>query len=182
MSGAQFDAARTRMLTKIGDDVARVGWSSIGVFPTVDDDQTQQFMYSIGLPTTLDHPELIVYGLPYRQAHAVLFSAIEEIRRGAKLEPGTKTPNVLEGYDVLIRETDPLTAPHTFAVVWSAVAAAGPAIQGAAEPEPRIVDAVPPIVQVVWPDNEGRFPGDPDCDPATVADQEPVLYDRTEEQ
>jgi hypothetical protein len=137
---------------KIARDVERVGWSSVSVFPNEEGGPT--FTYTIGLPKTLGHPELILYGLPSSQAHGILASAIDEIRSGATLEPGKRYSRVLREFDVEVRACHPSGRPLN-------------AARGFAGGD---VEAV----QIVWPDPEGRFPSDPDVDPAYALVQEPV--------
>jgi hypothetical protein len=136
------------VLEKIGRDIEKHGWSAISVFAT-EDNPGVGFTYTVGLRDSYDHPELIVYTLNALQAHGVLFSAIKNIKEGKGYEKGERRTDVIEGPNgtelpVVIHEVpepgEPLTAARRF--------------------HNRDESAL----QIVWPDPNNRFPGEPGYD------------------
>jgi hypothetical protein len=130
---------------KVLEDIAREGWSGIGVFPT-EVDGTMPFNYTVGL-VEYSHPDLIVMGLHNTQAHGVLCTAVNEIEGGMIFRPDTLSDQVLENYEVAFVEVDdilhdvyPMSMTHQ---LYGAVQA----------------------LQIVWPDIKGRFPWHSDFDP-----------------
>jgi hypothetical protein len=145
-----------RVMEKIAADVEKVGWSAIGVFPTGEGGAP--FTYTIGLVKTLEHPELIVYGLEHKQAHSILWSAIELIKtEEVKLEPGKRYARVIQDLDVEMRAGHPSGRPANAAR--------------------RFYEGDVALVQLVLPDSEGRFPGEDGCDPMFELWQTPSLED-----
>lgn len=141
-----------RVHRKVAGDVAgELGWSAIGVMP--DGDGSYPFTYTVGLTETRDHAELIVWGLNPGLAHGVLGCAIELIDAGAALADGDRYEGVLAGYDVLVRDVaDPESRPLNLARGYNGG---------------RPVKAV----QILWPDSQGRFPGEPGCEESCEASQ-----------
>lgn len=89
------------MLSKVLDDVQRVGWHMTGVFPTKDDPPgTPSWAYTTGLAQSKGHPDLIVFSLPFDIAHGVLASAVDVIDEGRAMWPGEDIGEVLVGYPV----------------------------------------------------------------------------------
>lgn len=139
---------------KVLDDIARVGWSAIGVFPT-QDDPGPYFTYTVGM-VEQNHPDLIVTGMPMETAHGVLASAYEAIQRGNGLTPDTYADEVLQGLPVAVVEVlDPLgdmcpmsMCQHLFGEVHG--------------------------LQLVWPDAKGKFHWHPGFD-EKYRDQQPLL-------
>lgn len=145
-----------QVFDKVRGDIARVGWSAVGVFPRADEPRPVTFTYTIGLAETYGHPELIVYGLDAKQAHEFLWSAIQLLKEGTRFEHGKRYAKVLQGYDVEFRKVDdpgghPLNVARAY--------------------YDREVEAL----QLIWPDADGRFPGDPDVDPVAAVVQVPVV-------
>ena len=145
------------VMEKVRSDIERVGWSAIGVFPT-DQLGGSTFTYTIGVLTSYKHPELIVYGLPNHQAHAIISSAIAQIKEGVFFKPGERYENVLEGFDVKTRAVDPSGRPLNVARAYYDV--------------DHLV-----AVQILWPCTNGHFPGDEYVDPLVELVQVPSIED-----
>jgi hypothetical protein len=85
----QVDAERTEMIRKHGWMIQYVGGGGCTAPGHEDDPQDHEppFAYTIGL-FGLDHPELLVFGLPPQAAADVLNAFGERIRQGENLMPG----------------------------------------------------------------------------------------------
>jgi hypothetical protein len=139
----------------IRETVARVGWFVIGVG---SDDDGPGFAYTIGLHRSYGHPELIIVGLRVDVMHALLNVCGERIKAGETLPLDAPFSDVLDDYDVLLR---PVREPQSYRehVGYALWFNGGPAF---------------PLLQLVWPDKDGRFPGDPDAW-SGLATQQPLL-------
>jgi len=116
------------------------------------------FAYTIGLHRTFGGPELIVVGLRTEVMHGMLNDCGERMRAGETLPVGTPFSGVLEDYDVLLR---PVTSPESYReyVGYGLWFYGGPNF---------------PLLQLVWPDKEGRFPGQEGANPF-MKTQQPLL-------
>lgn len=130
---------------KVRDDIARVGWSDIGVFPA-EDGTTRPFNYTVGL-AELNHPDLIVIGMANEQSHLVLSAAVQVIQRGTRLEADTLSDEVLQGFNVAFLDVlDPLGNDYPMSMTHQ--------LYGEVK-----------ALQLVWPDKFGRFPWHAKFDP-----------------
>jgi hypothetical protein len=128
---------------KLLDDVRDFGWHCISVF---GDDEHEPFTYSIGLFHTYGHPELLIYGLPRKVAHAVLNIAAEAAAKGRPLNLSEPTNELLEGYPCVFVPVPPSEYPeHVGFARWY--------YEG---------DNFP-VQQVVWPSKSGLFPWHPEA-------------------
>jgi hypothetical protein len=90
---------------EIARSVATHGWHAIDV-----NDASPQFIYTCGLLTTFEHPELIIFGLESREAHSILAVMVEELRHdGSFAKPGSYD-DILEGCPIAVRNVHPTTA------------------------------------------------------------------------
>jgi hypothetical protein len=132
------------MHRKLMEDISTHGWTDIGIFPTRED-EGERFNYTVGM-AEYDHPEMLVVGLENVQAHGVLASAYDLIRKGIRLEPNTFVAEIVRDYDIaVVKVDDPLdpATPFTLAMeLYGEVKA----------------------IQLVWPDEKRRFPWDADYD------------------
>ena len=133
------------MMRKIEGNVTRYGWHSTGV--------GDGFLYTTGL-TGGDHPELVVAGLPPETAHGLVGAAFGVIRSGIPLAPGRDYEGIAAGFPVRFREVDQDACLHPLSVTT------------------RFYGRRVPALQLLWPDPEGRFPGEPGCDPRMAASQD----------
>lgn len=119
--------------------IAKNGFVTTGIFDP--DNQDFPWAYSTGFTVTLDHPEVVIYGLPVTTAHSCMWSAHHAIKGGARLEPGTYSDDILHNYRVAIVKVDEVMDP-LYTMRMSA----------------RILGSPFEAVQIVWPDKQGRFP------------------------
>lgn len=129
---------------RVLDDIARVGWSDIGVFPTKDMPGVP-FNYTVGLHN-YDHPEILIMGLPNEQLHGVLGAAYNAIKSGTRFTPDMYYNFVLNGHRVACVENLDYLGDYPMTM---ANALNGDGMRA---------------VQLVWPDQNDRFPWHSDFD------------------
>ena len=139
---------------KVLDDVAEYGWHDLHIHPRPDDDPSWSF--TIGLWSSYGHPELITFGLDHRVAHDLLTTAAQAAAEGRTYAAGEESDDFLEGYPVRFVAVGPQ---------WLG------AFMGYAQWFHETTDV--PVLQLVWPDREGRWPWDPAC--STPPGEQPVL-------
>ena len=120
-------------------------------------DSVPPFTYTVGLWRMADHPELIITGLPAETAKWVLDRAVQEIREGRAISPGTTVPGLIGEYPAAAREVD--------AARLSELAFAADLYRG----------IVFRAVQVIWPDRTGKFPWDRGS-PSDYRQAQPLLF------
>ena len=129
---------------KLLDDVGRHGWHAVHVHPYAD--REPYWTFTVGLPATRDHPELIVFGLAEDVAHATLATAVENIEQGQRYRPGVAYDDeVLTGYPVRFVRA----RPHWYA---SFLGYAQWFHESSGDFE---------VLQLVWPDRDGHWPWEP---------------------
>ncbi|MFD8253764.1 DUF4262 domain-containing protein [Streptomyces werraensis] len=125
----------------IAANVTDHGWHVMGV--GAGDEAPADWAYSIGLWHTLRSPEVCIFGLRVETMMSVLNVAGREIHNGHPLEPDQRRDDILNGYSVAVRPVHPSWYRSFF----------GAGID--------FYQAPPfPIMQLFWPDKEGRFPWD----------------------
>lgn len=146
------------------DALERVGWIGIGVDPNAyDPPGTPRFAYTAGLERTWRHPELIVVGIPWPAAGAVLRGAVERVRRGESYEPGQRYADVVAAGDMVVVEVS--HAHRIFTMTYAMWLYGGEDFRA---------------VQLVWPDAAGRYPWDEGYDHASFGEQEDLSEDAHE--
>ncbi|MEV0180003.1 DUF4262 domain-containing protein [Streptomyces sp. NPDC050625] len=126
------------------EQVQEHGWS---VMMVPADDEGPGFAYTIGLWHTHAVPELAVFGLDIQTMHALLNTLGSRAAQGAVLESGQEYREVVEARPVVLKETDLRWYREFF----------GRAISFYRRPPF-------PVLQVVWPDAEGRYLWQPGAD------------------
>ena len=87
-------AARGAVLDRTRADIAKHGWSVIGVFPTPGEPSVP-FSYTVGLSAKF-LPELAIYGLPIDVGHQVLNTVARQmVDAGVALVTGERIEGVL---------------------------------------------------------------------------------------
>jgi hypothetical protein len=112
------------------------------IFP-VDQDEGNPFAYSVGR-CVKDRPELLVTGWLSMETLGYIVNRVAEIDDERGVQAGDVLEGVLEGYSVRIVEVKDLTLASMYDVV------------------NHFGDV--PALQIVWPDMEGRFPGEVGCE------------------
>lgn len=140
---------------KMMDDIIEFGHQVIFVFPTPND-PGHTFWYSVGR-TVKDRPELLITGPLNQQVGQWMINEAAKIDDEYPLQAGQEIPAgaLLDGYPVRVVKAEP-----TDAEMFSATSAFG---------EDDVT-----ALQLVWPDKQGNFPGDPDYDERFVQPLFPV--------
>lgn len=132
---------------EIDRSVAARGWHAISVR-----DHEPPFLYTIGLITQSNHPELIILGLNQRSASAVISALVDKVRAGTQLgvDAGAISRlTILDNLPVLLRPVHP--SQHELFL-------------GYAMGHARLHATALRALQVLWPDEADRFPMDVDFD------------------
>jgi Domain of unknown function (DUF4262) len=134
-----------KIFRKVWHDIEEYGWSCIGVFRSEEDPEGfEPFSYSVGFFLHNEHPELIVVGLPNETAHSILWTLYNRISAGERFQAGDSISGVIQGFDVRLRAMPADGRPLNVARSYFEL------------------DELPAL-QVIWPDEDGRFPGEEGC-------------------
>lgn len=143
-------ARDTRTRVASDEDIAKVvaehGWQAIAI-----SDFETPFVYTCGLMTTFDHPELIVFDADSEVAYAILAAMIDDIRNGRSFADTGAFAGVLVNHNIGVRRVHPTQHELYLGCAMGHVRHMG---------RPGELEAL----QVFWPDTEGRFPYERDCD------------------
>ena len=138
-------------------DVQNHGWH---VLKVMEDGEGPAFAYTVGLHHSFGHPELIIVGLSPDVGHSVLNLAGELIRRGVRYSEGVQSDDFLENRACVFRRMPESQYRNYLGwALWFYDGASFPALQ------------------MIWSDQEGRWPWDPSVD-ANVREVQPVIEDR----
>lgn len=149
----QLDAIDRVTIGHVGEH----GWS---VLQIPEDQDGPGWAFTIGLWHTHGCPELAIFGLDIDTMKDCLNVLGRQAADGwpPDVEREEERGHVIDGDPVMFRVIDPRWYKAFF----------GTAIAFYRRPPL-------PFTQVLWGDREGRFPGDPACDPA-VGDRQPSLW------
>lgn len=143
----RFDALDQKVL----DDVARVGWSDMSIFP-VKGQKGLPFNYTVGFKER-EHPEILIMGLDAKTMHGILSVVYQQVKSGTRFNPDQYYSFVLNGHRVAFVEiTDPVARGE--GVDYSYPMSMTKRLMG---------DFI--ALQLVWPDEKDRFPWHDDFDP-----------------
>lgn len=128
---------------KLMDDVKAHGWHCVQV---QGDAKNPPYSHTVGFHKTWKHPELLVMGLPPEVAHQILGMASELVAKGHIFKADQYDNSLLEDKRCLLRSI-PATAHRKYMGlgVWFY----------------RDTPGGFPALQLQWPDDKGRFPGEP---------------------
>jgi hypothetical protein len=141
----------------IREHVDRYGWH-VALVPAQPEAGRPPFAHTIGLHRTFGAPEVICFGLDLATLHALLNLSGEALREGRQLELQLPFEGILSAYPVTFQPVDSRHLPdHLGYAIWFH------------ECRPF------PVLQLVWPDQDGRFPWDPNC-AETTRSLQPRLY------
>jgi hypothetical protein len=144
-------------------NVEEHGWFCTSVFDP--DGDAPSFSYSVGFTKTLDSPEFIVFGLPAKLMHSMLWKVFRLIKAGKQPEDHQRWSDLLEGFDCISRVVHPTNIVRDYlnSAMWLWRTQLG-------HDEPL------QAFQLVWPSSEtGLFPWDADC-AQIVRDYQPPLW------
>jgi hypothetical protein len=146
---------------RIVADVEQHGWYCSAVY---DPDQNDpDFAYSVGFTETLAAPEFIVFGLPLKLMHSMLWTVFRQIKGGVTISDGSRWSGLVEGFDCVARPVHPTNLKREYlnSAMWFW---GNPAEKG-----------LLPVFQLVWPGSaDGLFPWDEDCADSVRALQPPL--------
>lgn len=123
--------------------VQEYGWSVVGV---ADEHELPGWAYSVGMWHSMRSPEVCIFGLRVRDMQVWVNAIGAQIRAGQPLRVGERRMGVLDGFPVWLRPVDPTWYPDMFGMVMHFYQ------------RPPV-----PVLQMIWPDREGRFPWEPDA-------------------
>lgn len=134
--------------------VREYGWGVTGVLGTTMPD----WAYSIGLWHSYGSVEVCLLGIPQQEAMLAVNAVGELIRDGLTLTPELRLTGVIEEFELALAPVHGSWYERLF----------GAAIDYYQRPPF-------PVVQLLWPDAAGRYPGDPAREQSAQADQ-PSLW------
>lgn len=130
------------------------GWAvqAVGAGP-----DTHQFAYTVGLHEK-GLPEILLIGLPYLTSHSILNAAAKKLIASGRPRDGQVDLDLLVNYPAVYRDVPSAAAGEVHTCI--ARAMYGDGVE---------------VVQLVWPDVDGKFPWDPECDGPTAESQSAVV-------
>ncbi|WP_170226461.1 DUF4262 domain-containing protein [Rudaeicoccus suwonensis] len=137
-----------RLLRDLLDLIDRYGWA---VRHVAAGDGRPPFSYTIGL-TALDHPEMVMVGMPREPAHAFLNLAGDAIKAGRTFQHGEITDALTDGAGIGIITV--VAAEELTAVA-------------------QVYGVPVQALQLIWPDSKGWLPWEPGYNNA--AETQPFL-------
>lgn len=138
---------------RVLDDIAKFGWHLIAISP---DEQGPGFVYSIGMMETLGHPEIIMFGLDRKLMATVINNIGRQVREGRNFAGLGLFEDLLERYACkMIRVDERWHTEYVGYAMWHR----------------RHVGKVGTldVLQCLWPDKAGKFPGEEGCQREIVA-------------
>jgi hypothetical protein len=121
-------------------NVERVGWH---VWKIARDESTPQFDYSVGLYYTYGHPEILVMGLPENVAQEFINLAGLRIQGGNGFQAGERTDDLAKGFPFVLLPVSLKHYPEYLGLgIWFY----------------QNLKAPFPVLQLIWPDKQSRFP------------------------
>ncbi len=148
---AQFQAYLRLIRQKVRDE----GFVVQGVLPTKDGPAHVPFAYTIGL-CDAGLPELIVSAPASPEMLHTVITAFVQHHLKDEIRPGERI-----SYSDLGIETASLEIDQRFRAAVSLSAPVQQALNYAGTPDADLTGKVR-VLQLLWPDEQGRFPGEPD--------------------
>lgn len=129
---------------EIAHAVVKQGWQAIDIYDT-----DPPFMYTVGLSKTYEHPEAITFGMQSSTSHRLLSDFVQGLRKGLRFDrTGVSNDKVFAstvGFRVVHESQHPLYLGYAMGFC-------------------RISNIPLQAMQVFWPDSQGRFPFDANCE------------------
>lgn len=138
---------RQDILDSLAEKISKHGWTAVSVHGS---DTTPPFTYSIGFHDTFNAPEVVILGVSPQMAHSIVSGVAHQLKHRLVSIPGTtsRLGKVIQDFDVEIR---PIPEESVSDIARLAVGFAFP----------RRIQ----LVQIILPDQNGRLPGEPGCNP-----------------
>lgn len=135
----------SRLLEACVTEIKKNGWAIAVERSDQAEARPASAAYTVGLFEQFGHPELLVFGLTVSTMQAMLTGMAEAIKRtGARFKAGESYAQVLEKHEILLRAIPAHEAEKRMRVA--------PTYYGRRHFE---------ALQIVWPDETGRYPWDP---------------------
>lgn len=140
------------------EQIKEKGWASVSVLAD-DDSGEPPFTYSVAFEGAFQSPEIVMVGLEPELAQKLVDVIAGHLEHQTIEITGAKQriPNVIQGYDILVRPVSPEAARRLATAAF-------------------LCDDEARLVQICIPDRDGRLPDDPDCDPVFVSLQELSVF------
>ena len=148
--------------TSMDEEIAQIvrdhGWYAANI-----SGGQQPFFYTVGLMETFHHPEFIIFGLKPQNAFSLIAGLVRDLRTGRRyVEPGIFAMKLGEvQHQIGFRRVDSTQHPLYLGFVMGFLTNFG-----------RIGDLE--AIQVFWPDSDGKFPFEKECNPS-VWELQPLL-------
>jgi hypothetical protein len=133
---------REQIDNQIRERIAKHGWTHIGVFNTEEtpaDEFGPPFTYSVGL-TERGMPEIVILGLPPKMAMGLINDTVHMWTEEGVSAFNVPVQGILKGMPVMYLEVEPEKESWYFSATRRFYG-----------------DRVKPV-QMIWPDEDGRFP------------------------
>ncbi len=152
-------AQLTKSERRVIDDIRAFGWHGVWV---EEDAEQPNFNYSVGFLDTLQHAEIIIFGLPRKVMHEIMWEMFRDIQSGRRFEEPALYDGLIERFACAVRPVHP--TQHRlylgYALWYLRWLGAGRELKA---------------VQLFWPGKDGLFPWELGCSSVAVARQ-PLLY------
>lgn len=145
------------------DDIAEHGCHVVKVFD--NEGIRPDFAYSVGLPVSVEQPEVLVSGLRLQLMHSMINEIYRQCAEGLRLVDGLRIQGLIEGHECIARRCVGLNAikEHLGWALWYHRSQRG--------------EEVEEFYQIVWPGAVDRlFPWDEGASGDVIAAQ-PALYE-----
>ena len=137
---------------KLLADITRVGWHLLCI---PEDDDGPSYVFSVGLYHSFDQPELLIAGLDIDVAVTLLNTVGKMMEAGKRFVDLDIIVDVVDDFPLALRKvTEEYYHAYLGYALW-------------------FYETMPfPVLQIVLPDKNSRFPWDSNCEPRCVQLQE----------
>ena len=122
----------------------------------------QTFIHTIGIGQKYNHPEFCIIAMEENSAHAVIIELVKQIDSGTSFGKTCTHAVTVAGKEHLFAFRPVHSTLVTLPIFFGEAIAYYHRSERAEKLE---------IVQVFWPDSNGKFPFEPECDPAVCKEQ-----------
>lgn len=143
---------------KLLADVEQHGWHIVSID---EDDQGPGYTFSVGFFHTLQHPEVIIFGLPVETSVQLINIMGGLIQSGVRFQAGEQSNDIVEGWPVAFTTVPPRRYREFIGyALW-------------------FYESLEfPVLQCVWPDKAGLFAWEDGYD-TRYGQLQPILEDAT---
>ncbi|MGO9611992.1 MAG: DUF4262 domain-containing protein [Dissulfurispiraceae bacterium] len=135
--------------------IKRNGFSIVYAF-----EHLPNFAYSVGLEETWAHPELVIFGLDQELSHRLITDIVDLIKQGSSFADQNRANKIINNFRVMLMDV-----PSDIG------------IYSLSKADNYYGDRKFRVIQILWPDQMGRFPVDDNCD-EKVRTIQPVMLRR----